>query len=251
MRTRTITAVSAAVFIVATSAGCQSGDAGSPATTSTTTSTSASTAPPPPLPPPPAGPLVQVPQLKGLMPDPGQVSAAVNVPNLGISESHDSLDLLPDDYASDMTCVSALSDAAIQPYSETPVVLVRTQDYAPADGSGTFLATVSAVLYETAQDAQDLVTSTVNAWHGCAGKQIQVKMATPATFTVGTASVAGGVNTVVNNRTAPPGPGWACGRGITARNNVVIDLTVCGSDPAAVGAGATALVNQIVAKVPA
>lgn len=194
---------------------------------------------------------MQVPQLKGLMPDPGQVSSAVNVPNLGISESHDSLDLLPDDYASDMTCVSALSDAAIQPYAETPVVLVRTQDYAPADGSGTFLATVSVVLYEAVQDAQDQAAATVNAWHGCAGKQIQVKMVSPATFTVGTASVAGAVNTVVNNRTAPPGPAWACGRGITARNNVVIDLTVCGSDPAAVGASAVALVNQVVAKVPA
>lgn len=249
MRTRTITAVSAAVFIVAAGAGCQSGDAGSPATTSTTTSTSASTAPPPP-PPPPAGPLVQVPQLKGLLPDPGQVSAAVNVPNLGISESHDSLDLLPDDYASDMACVSALSDAAIQPYAETPVVLVRTQDYAPADSSGTFLATISAVLYETAQDARDLVTSTVTTWHGCAGKPIQVKTP-PATFTIGAAALAGAVNTVVNNRTAPPGSPWACGRGIEARNNVVIDLTVCGSDPAAVGAGATALVDQIVAKVPA
>lgn len=257
MRTRTIMTVSAAVIIVVPSASCQSADTGGP--TAATSSTSASSAvattsppiPPPPPPPPPAGPPVQLDQLKGLMPDAGQVSSAVGVPNLGISESHDNLSLLPDDYASDMTCVGALADAAIQPYSESPVVLVRTQDYAPTDGSGSFSAITSAILYETVQDAQDQVTATVNAWHGCVGKPIQVKTASPATFTVGAASVAGAVNTVVNNRTAPPGPAWACGRGITARNNVVIDLTVCGSDPAAVGAGTVALVNQIAGKVPA
>ncbi len=256
MRTRAIMTVGAAVFIVAPSAGCQSGDTGSPPATATSSASASSgvatTSPPPaPAPPPPAGPLVQLDQLKAVLPDPGQVSAAVNVPNLGISESHDALDLLPDDYASDMACVGAISDAAIQPYAETPVVLVRTQNYAPANGSGSLLATASAVLYETVQDAQDQVTATVNAWHGCAGKPIQVKTVPPSTFTIGAASLTGAVNTVVNSRPAPPGPAWACARGVTARNNVVIDLTVCAGDPAAVGAGAAALANQIAAKVPA
>jgi len=189
-------------------------------------------------------------QLKGLMPAANQVSTAVNVPNLGISESHDSLSLLPDDYVSDMTCVDAVADAAIQTYSESPVVLVRTQDYAPADGSGSFSAIASVILYETAQDAQDRVTATATGWQACAGKSVQVKLP-PATFVIGTPSAAGGVHTLVNNRTAPPAPGWACGRGISSRSNVAIDLTVCGGDPAAVGAGAGALVNLIAAKVPA
>jgi hypothetical protein len=237
------------------SGGCGSDGTGSPhAVRSSTSASSADTTttnPPRQPPSPPAGPLVQPDQLKALMPDATAVISAVNVPNLGPSESHDSLDLLPDDYASDMTCVGAVADAAIQPYSESPVVLVRTQDYAPTDGSGTFSAITSAILYETVQDAQDQVTAIVNGWQACAGKSVQVKTVPPATYTIGTQSGAGGVHTLVNNRTAPPGPGWACGRGITSRNNVVIDLTVCGSDPAAVGPDAAALVNQIAAKVPA
>lgn len=255
MRLHTIVTVGAAVVIVAPIAACGSDGAGSPpAATSSTTSaatTTSSPSKPPPPPPAPAGPLVQPDQLKGLMPDAGAVSAAVNVPNLGPSESHDSLDLLPDDYASDMTCVGAVADAAIQLYSESPVVLVRTQDYAPADGSGSFSAITSAILYETVQDAQDQVGATVTGWHACAGKSVQVKTVPPATFAIGTAAEAAGVHTVVNNRTAPAGTPWACGRGITARNNVVIDLTVCGADPTAVGAYASALVNQIAGKVPA
>lgn len=254
MRLHTIVTVGAAVVIVIPSAGCGSDTTNStPAGTSSTTSAaSTTTSPSAPAPPPaPAGPLVQPDQLKGLMPDAAAVSTAVNVPNLGPSESHDSLDLLPDDYASDMTCVGAVADAAIQPYSETPVVLVRTQDFAPADGSGSFSAITSAILYETAQDAQDQVAATVQGWQGCAGKAVQVKTVPPATFAIGTATDTAGVHTVVNNRSAPPGPPWACGRGITARNNVVIDLTVCGADPAALGAGAAALVNLIAGKVPA
>jgi len=239
--------------LVAPLAGCGSDDSSAPAATSSTApSSSTTTTPPgpPPPPPPPAGLLVQLDQLKGLMPDAGEVSSAVNVPGLGISESRDALDLLPDDYASDMTCVGAVADAAIQPYSESPVVLVRTQDYAPANASGSFSAITSALLYETVQDAQDQVNAIVNGWRGCAGKSIQVKTIPPTTFTIGTPAAAGAVQTVVNNRTTPPDPAWSCGRGITARNNVVVDLTVCG-DPAAVGAGTTALVNLIAAKVPA
>lgn len=190
-------------------------------------------------------------QLKGLMPEANQVSAAVNVPNLGISESHDSLSLLPDDYVSDMTCVGAVADAAIQPYSESPVVLVRTQDYAPADGSARFSAITSAILYETAQDARDQVTATTNGWQGCSGKSVQVKTVPPATYVIGAPAAAGDVQTLVNNRTVPPEPGGNCGRGIGSRSNVVIDVTVCGGDPAAVGANAAALVNLIAGKVPA
>lgn len=190
-------------------------------------------------------------QLKSVMAEPNQVSAAVNVPNLGVSESHDSLSLLPDDYVSDMTCVGAVADAAIQPYAESPVVLVRTQDYAPPDGSAGFSAIASAILYENAQDAQDQVTATVKGWQGCAGKSVQVKTVPPATYAIGTPAVTGGVQTLVNNRTAPPEPGGACGRGITFRSNVVVDVTVCGGDPASVGPNAAAVANLIAGRVPA
>mgnify|MGYP000405621848 FL=1 len=185
------------------------------------------------------------------MPDADEVGTAVKVLDLGISESHDSLRLLPDDYTSDMRCVGAVADAAIAPYSEGPVVLARTQDHAPTDHSGSFSANTSAILYETAQDAQDQVAATTDAWQGCAGKSIQVKTEPPVTYVIGAQTLLGGVPILVNNRTAPEEPAWACGRGITSRSNVVIDLTVCGSDPGAVGADAAALVGLIVAKVPA
>ncbi|TLH56922.1 sensor domain-containing protein [Mycolicibacterium aubagnense] len=244
----------AAVVLVGSTAGCGSD---STSNSQTTTSTSASSTPvsasvaAPPSPPPPPGPLVQMDQLKGLMPEANQVSATVNVPNLGISESHDSLSLLPDDYVSDMTCVGAVADAAIQPYSESPVVLVRTQDYAPADGSARFSAITSAILYETAQDARDQVTATTKGWQGCSGKSVQVKTVPPATYVIGAPAAAGDVQTLVNNRTVPPEPGGNCGRGISSRSNLVIDVTVCGGDPAVVGATAAALVNLIAGKVPA
>lgn len=256
MRTRVILACGVAAVIVVPSAGCQSGDSGSPApagSSSSSTAAPTTTATPPPTssaPPPPAGPLVQMEQLTGLLPSAAEAGAAVNIPNLSATESHDTLSLLPDDYVSDMSCVGAIADAAIQPYSDSPVVRVRTQNYAPGDGSNSATVITSAILYETVQDARDMVAATVAGWQACAGKSVQVKtMPAPSTFAIGTAAATGDLHTLIDTRTAPPD--FSCGRGITSRNNVVIDLTVCGKDPAAVGAGTQAALGQIAAKVPA
>ncbi|MUL49544.1 sensor domain-containing protein [Mycobacterium sp. CBMA293] len=255
MRTRTILTLGVAAVIVAPSASCQYTDSGSPRPAASSSSSSArptdtgTLSPAPSTPAPAAGPLVQMDQLKGLLPSASEVSAAVNVPNLAISESHDALSLLPDDYVSDMSCVGAIADAAIQPYSETPVVSVRSQDYTPADGSNSLTVITSAVLYEAAQDALDQVAATVTGWHACAGKSVQVKSTPTSTFTIGTEVVTNDLHTLTDTGTAPPD--WSCGRGITSRNNVVIDLTVCGKDAAAVRANAQGLLSQISSKVPA
>ncbi|EUA50573.1 pknH-like extracellular domain protein [Mycobacterium xenopi 3993] len=42
-------------------------------------------------------------------------------------------------------------------------------------------------------------------------------------------------------------PGWACGRALTARNNVVIDVNTCSADPKNT---AVDIANQIAGRVP-
>jgi hypothetical protein len=42
-------------------------------------------------------------------------------------------------------------------------------------------------------------------------------------------------------------PGWACGRALTVRNNVVVDVNTCSAAPAD---SAVNIANQIAAKVP-
>jgi hypothetical protein len=43
-------------------------------------------------------------------------------------------------------------------------------------------------------------------------------------------------------------PGWACGRALLARNNVVVDVNTCSPDP---GDTAVKIANQIASKVAA
>ena len=231
-------------------AGCDTTIVGSarPATDAPTAAV-ASAAPSSPPQAAPVGPLVQHQQLSGLLPSPEQIDATVGTPNMIVAESHNTIGLIPDDYLSDITCSGAVEDGALPAYDDSAYVRVRTQDYKQPD-SDSPLVTESAILYQTIQDAQDQATSVANGWAACTNKVVQAKKPqSTVSFLIGAVTDSGGMKTMTYTRTVP---GFNCGRGVTSRNNVVLDVTVCSATDTAevIGLHAQALVAQLAQRVP-
>ena len=51
-------------------------------------------------------------------------------------------------------------------------------------------------------------------------------------WTVGQISDAGGTLSVIASQQNAAAPGWGCGRALTYRNNIVVDVNTCSADPA-------------------
>jgi hypothetical protein len=257
MRIRITLLTAAAATAAVLLCGCQSVTAGSPRPQSGP----ASGAPAGPTPGAPAGPspgaqpgqgsLVLPDQLDAVLPPVDQVSTVVGAPNLVVLESHKAISLIPDGFVADPTCTGAIYNAALPAYADSPEGAVRSQTMKQPDNASSPLVDQGVVMYETVQDAEDEVTSVVNGWVGCANKLVAVKTLDAPyqiTWAIGTATETNGTHILVNTRS---GGGWYCGRGITSRNNIVIDVLMCSPDSAAVGFQAQALAEQVAGRVPA
>jgi PknH-like extracellular domain len=206
---------------------------------------------PPATTPPGQGPLVLPDQLDAVLPPVDAVSTVVGAPNLVVLESHKATALIPDGFVSDPACTGAIYNASLPAYADSPEGAVRSQTMKQPDSATSPLVDQGVVQYETVQDAQDEVTSVVNGWGACANKLVSVKTLDAPyqiTWAIGTATESNGTHILVNTRS---GGGWYCGRGITSRNNLVIDVLMCSPDSAAVGFQAQALADQVAGRVPA
>ena len=108
----------------------------------------------------------------------------------------------------------------------------------------THFAEQAVVLFPTAKQAGDFFAASAQQWQTC-HEYTHVQSKTK--WTVGPISNANGVLSTTSTLQDPPATGWkACGRALTVRNNVVIDVNTCSVDPKNT---AVDIANQIAAKV--
>jgi hypothetical protein len=211
-------------------AGC-SGGSNQNTKTSTTRATPTSTAPPP---------LLDT-ALPGLLLSPEEVNTAMGATEMKVTKtrfemSDDSATMEPRE------CLAVDGSAQAQVYAGSGFTAVRDQTLQEGDNF-THFAEQAVVLFPSAKQASAFLSASAQQWPAC---HQYTHTQSGSAWTVGPISNANGVVSITATQQNANEPGWACGRAVAARNNVVIDVNTCSANPAD---SAVNIANQIAARV--
>ncbi|MBS4727793.1 sensor domain-containing protein [Mycobacterium sp. SM1] len=201
-------------------------------TTTTTSTTTKKTAPP-----------VAEGALKGFLLTPEQINTAMGTTDMTVTKSRVAM---PDDSATmaPRECLAIDGAAQAQVYAGSNFMAVRDQTLQEGDNF-THFAEQAVVLFPSAKQADSFFKASAQKWQACHEyTHIQSK----TQWTVGAIANTNGMLSTIATLQNAPGEGWACGRALAVRNNVIIDVNTCSADPKN---SAVDIANQIAAKVPA
>ncbi|MEO8816503.1 MAG: sensor domain-containing protein [Mycobacterium sp.] len=223
--------LTAAFAVVAAAvAGCTGGgrDDGVGMTTTVTTTT---TVPP-----------VAEDGLRALLLAPEQINPIMEAADMAVTRTHDALS---DDSATmePRECLAVDGAAQSEIYSGSGYTGVREQ--ALSEGNDfAYYVDQAVVSFPTAQQATAFFHTSAAQWPACHQyRHIQ----SGSEWTAGPVSNADGMLSTVATQDNAGDLTWACGRALTARNNVVVDVNTCSAAPKDT---AVAIAGQIAAKVP-
>ena len=211
-------------------AGCNlGGNEGSK--TSTTNSTTTSRTPP----------VLLEKALPPLPLSPEQINAAMGATEMAMTNnrvemSDDSATMEPRE------CLAVDAAAQAQVYADSGFTNVIDQTFQDGDNFAHF-AEQAVVLFPTAKQASAFVTASAQQWAAC---HEYTHTQSGSRWTAGAISNASGILSTTATQQNPKEGGWACGRALAARNNVVIDVNTCSANPAD---SAVNIANQIAARV--
>jgi hypothetical protein len=180
--------------------------------------------------------------LKGLLLAPEQINPLMGASQMAITKNHVAMS---DDSASmqPRECLAIDGAAQAQVYAGSNFTAVRDQTLQEGDNF-THYAEQAVVLFPSAKQADAFFTASAKQWPTCHNyTHIQSK----TQWTVGEVSNTNGILSTIAALQDAPGDGWACGRALALRNNVIIDVNTCSADPKN---SAVDIANQIAAKVP-
>jgi hypothetical protein len=216
------------------SAGCHSQP--DQATKSSTTTRTTTTKAPPPL---------AEDALKGFLLSPEQINTVMGTTDMKVTNSRDAM---TDDSATmtPMECLAIDGSAQAPVYAKSGFMAERDKTLNRQDGDNlTHFAEQALVLFPTAKQASAFFSASAQQWPAC---HDYTHVQSRTHWTVAAISNANGVLSTTSTLQDPPATGWkACGRALTAKNNVVIDVNTCSVDPKN---SAVDIANQIAAKVP-
>jgi hypothetical protein len=226
---RHLTAAFAVAGICILGAGC-GGGSDHASVKSTTTSTSLIPRP------------VVARELDELLLSPEQIDPLLGAKGMAVTRRHDALS---DDSATmrPRECLAIDGSAQAQVYADSGFTAVR--DQALNDGDNfTHYAEQAVVLFPTAKLARAFLIASFFRWPAC-HQYTHIQSGTQ--WTVGPISLDDGpLSTITTQQQARAG-GWACGRALALKNNVIVDVNTCSPDPKN---SAVDIANQIAAKVP-
>jgi hypothetical protein len=227
---RFFTAAFAVVGICILSAGCGAGS-NQASVKSTTTATSLIPRP------------VVERELDDLLLSPEQISPMIGAAQMAVTRRHDAMS---DDSATmkPRECLAIDGSAQAEVYADSGFTAVR--DRALNDGDNfTHYAEQAVVLFPTAKQAGLFLIASALRWPACHG---YTHIQSGTEWIVGPISdTDGALSTIATQQNARAG-GWACGRALAVKNNVIVDVNTCSPDPKN---SAVDIANQIAAKVSA
>ena len=182
-------------------------------------------------------------ELSGLLLSPEQANAAMGatamtVTNTQTAMSDNSATMAPPE------CLAIDGAAEATVYANSGSWAQRDQSLNDGDRFTHYLKQ-AVVLFPTAQKAGDFFDTSAQRWPAC--RQYS-HLQSGTQWTVGEISTANGVLSTTTTEQNASAPGWACGRALTAKNNVIIDINTCSANPAD---SAITIANQIAANVAA
>jgi hypothetical protein len=181
-------------------------------------------------------------ELTALLLSPEQINPVIGANGIAVTRKHDAMS---DDSATmrPRECLAIDGSAQAQVYAGSGFTAVR--DQALNDGDNfTHYAEQAVVLFPTAKQASIFFVASGLRWPTC---HQYTHIQSGSEWTAGPVSSADGtLSTIATQRNAKAG-GWACGRALVIKNNVVVDINTCSADPRN---SAVDIANRIATKVP-
>jgi len=227
---RQLVAALAVAGICILTAGCSGG--GNQGTKTSTTRSTATTTTAPPL---------ADTALPGLLLSPDQVNTAMGATEMAVTKTHFSMS---DDSATmePKECLAIDGSAQAQIYAGSGFTAERDQTLQEGDNFSHYVEQ-AVVLFPSAKQASAFFTASAQQWPAC---RQYTHTQSRSLWSVGPISNANGTLSTTATQQNANAPGWACGRALASKNNVLIDVNTCSANPAD---SAVNIANQIAAKV--
>lgn len=181
-------------------------------------------------------------EVDALLLSPEQINPLMGAKDMAVTKKHD---VMSDDSATmqPKECLAIDGSAQVQVYANSGFTAVR--DQALNDGNNfTHYAEQAVVLFPTAKLAGVFFVASALRWPTC---HQYTHVQSGSEWIPGPISNENGIlSTIATQQNAKAG-GWACGRALAIKNNVIIDVNTCSANPAN---SAVDIANQIAARVP-
>jgi hypothetical protein len=180
-------------------------------------------------------------ELESLLLTPAQVNPLMGATGMAVVRRHDAMS---DDSATmrPPECLAIDGSAQAQVYANSGFTGVRDQELNDGD-SFTHYAEQAVVLFPTVKQAHIFFVTSALRWPAC---HQYIHTQTRTRWDVGEISNDNDVLSTTSTQEQAQAGGWACGRALAVKNNVVVDVNTCSSNP---GSSAVDIASQIVAKV--
>ena len=182
-------------------------------------------------------------ELAGLLLSPEQVNAAMGATGMTVTNSQTSM--------SDNSATMAPQEClAIDGAAEAPVYAISgfwaERDQSLNDGDNfTHYLKQAVVLFPTVEIAGAFLDASAQQWPAC---RQYTHTQSETQWSVGQISYANGTLSTTATQQNASAPGWGCGRALTFRNNVIVDINTCSANPAD---SALKIADRIAAKITA
>jgi hypothetical protein len=181
-------------------------------------------------------------ELDDLLLNPEQISPVLGAKDMAVTRRHDAM-------SDDSATMKPIECLAIDGVAQAPVYansgFTAVRDRALNDGDNfTHYAEQAVVLFPTVKLARVFLIASALRWPVCHG-YTHVQSGTE--WTAGPISDTNGALSVIATQQNARAGGWACGRALTLKNNVIIDVNTCSPDPKN---SAVDIANLIAVKVP-
>jgi hypothetical protein len=180
-------------------------------------------------------------ELDTMLLTPAQINPLMGASELTVIRKHDAMS---DDSATmkPPECLAVDGSAQAHVYADSGFTAVR--DQALNDGNSfTHYAEQAVVLFPTAKQAKVFFLASGLRWPAC---QHYTHTQSGTQWTVGPVSDDNDALSTLSTQQQAKTGGWACGRALAVKNNVIVDVNTCSANPAN---SAVDIANQIVAKV--
>jgi eukaryotic-like serine/threonine-protein kinase len=149
-------------------------------------------------------------------------------------------------FGTNLDCPIGFSPAQHRFYANTGLTSARVQVLGDGNTPAMYVVQQAVISFPTADAAKKAVDGQLPQWSACANRTVTVNQPNkpPQRFTFGALSNDNGTLSMVD--TKEDINGWQCLRGLTTRENIVIDVNVCRPDLANQGLD---ILNAIAARI--
>jgi hypothetical protein len=180
-------------------------------------------------------------ELDSLLLTPAQVNPLMGASGMAVIRRHDKMS---DDSATmkPPECLAIDGSAQAKVYENSGFTAVSDQELNDGDNF-THYAEQAVVLFQTVKQAHVFFVGSSLRWPAC---HQYTHTQTRTKWDVGPVSTDNDDLSALSTQEEAKTGGWACGRALAVKNNVVVDVNTCSAKP---GSSAVDIANQIIAKV--